>query len=170
MKIIVNDHFLCKGMTFEVAKRLSDHVITTDGNMFFLDQFTSSQYTGTEVASRKLEAIEQARTIQTPESWKGVMRSLSRLQAKVILIVSDYQPIAVNKIAQRAFVSQQSVATILDQLKALELVVSQKGKDKRESYYSLIDVQLSAMLQDRLKCGSRFRPSRVQPEAVVRRV
>jgi hypothetical protein len=40
MKILINkNHIFCHGMTFEVAQRLSDRIITTDNNFFFLDQF-----------------------------------------------------------------------------------------------------------------------------------
>ena len=40
MKILINKtHVFCHGMTFDVAQKLSDRIITTDNNFFFLDQF-----------------------------------------------------------------------------------------------------------------------------------
>ncbi len=83
------------------------------------------------------------------------MRSLSRLERKIITIVADRQPITVKGIAKRGFVSEQTTSSILSQLRKASLVSSEKGGDRRESYYSLIDTPLAEMLRLRHRVGAQ---------------
>jgi DNA-binding MarR family transcriptional regulator len=100
---------------------------------------------------RKRDALEQARTTQSEEleQWRVVMRSLSRMEAKVITIVADYQPVIVKEIARRGFITQQTASSTIGNLIKLDLVYSDNGVNKRESPYLLKDAALRRMLQHR---------------------
>ena len=103
----------------------------------------------------KGEVIEQAKVGDRYEYWRQVMRSLSRLERKVLTIVADCQPLVVKEIAKRGFTSEQTASGTLRQLRKYNLVISEKRGDKRESHYSLIDAPLAEMLRLRHRVGAQ---------------
>ncbi len=79
------------------------------------------------------------------------MRSLSGLEAKIIIAIAS-APIAltVRGIAKRCFMTQQTAASTLGKLRALDLVRASKGKDRRKTLYSLADSELRQIVTTRL--------------------
>jgi len=98
--------------------------------------------------SKITEIIKQAIASDSIEGWQLVMESLSRPQAKIIVIIHDNQPAPnVNKIAELSFSSPKTVSAQLMHLRKLGLVKKETGTgDHRESYYSIAETQLKEYL------------------------
>ena len=105
--------------------------------------------------AKRQDLIALERRADSLECWRSVMRSLSPVQQKIVMLIHELGEPPVKAIAQRGFLSQQTVSGELMLLKKLGLVRSVPGPKgrKRESLYSLCDDEFTQMLllNDRVK-------------------
>jgi hypothetical protein len=97
----------------------------------------------------KIEFIAWAKETNHPEAWRGLMRSLSGLQQKVIFLIFQHGQNSVKAIARFGFETEQTTSSVLFKLSKLGVVVSVKRG--RESLYSISE----SGLVDFLSSGSQ---------------
>ncbi len=74
------------------------------------------------------------------------MRSLSRQEQKLTMIVHELTRVNVKTVANRSFTTEQSTSSTLGSLEVLGIV--EKEQCGRESFYSIKPSSLSKYLQD----------------------
>jgi DNA-binding transcriptional ArsR family regulator len=97
----------------------------------------------------KLEFLAWARETNHPEAWRGFMRSLSRLQQKIIFLIFQHGQHPVKSISKFGFEDERTVSSALFKLSKLGVVTSQK--QGRESLYSIAEPGIEELIRS----GSR---------------
>ena len=87
--------------------------------------------------SSKLEVIALAKSTDHPESWRKLMQMLTPLQAKIVMVIYEREPLSVSAISRYSFTNEQTVSSVLFNMKKWGIVSSTKGQDLRFSNYSL---------------------------------
>lgn len=95
--------------------------------------------------SVKIRLIALAKETNHSEFWRGLMKSLSGLQQKVVFLIYQHGQNSVKAIARFGFETEQTTSSVLFKLSKLGLVVSKKSG--RESLYSIAEPGLEEFLR-----------------------